>query len=207
MKTIYLAGPMRGIEQYNFPAFLAAEEALAADWRVLNPARHDLEEGFDPSTPFEQVDPAFIRKFQAWDVAAVMEADAIALLPGWSESLGATAEHALARWMGKEILRYDPAARRLMPAAEPEDVLEEALRITGGARMRAYGHPAADFARTAAMWSALKGVPFAAQEVALFMACVKLSRQANRHGRDNLVDLAGYARCAALCAEHEQVGG
>jgi hypothetical protein len=38
------------------------------------------------------------------------------------------------------------------------------------------------------------------------MVCVKLSREQNRHKRDNLVDRIGYTTCEWLIAEHERVG-
>ena len=49
------------------------------------------------------------------------------------------------------------------------------------------------------MWSAIKGVPFEAREVAMFMVALKLSRETHQRKRDNWVDIAGYARCGSLC--------
>jgi len=40
-------------------------------------------------------------------------------------------------------------------------------------------------------------------DVPLCMIAVKLARQAHRHKRDNLVDIAGYARTAAMIAGDE----
>ena len=40
-------------------------------------------------------------------------------------------------------------------------------------------------------------------DVPLCMIAVKLARQAHRHKRDNLVDIAGYARTAAMVAGDE----
>ena len=79
------------------------------------------------------------------------------------------------------------------------DILEEALRITKGDRNASYGPPDQDFQRTAAIWSAIKGVPFEAREVAMFMIALKLSRETHQRKRDNWVDIAGYARCGSLC--------
>ena len=42
-----------------------------------------------------------------------------------------------------------------------------------------------------------------AMDVPLCMIAVKLARQAHRHKRDNLVDIAGYARTAAMVAGDE----
>ena len=86
-----------------------------------------------------------------------------------------------------------------------EDILEEALRITSGDRQAQYGPPDQDFARTAAMWSALFGdklsSPFEARDVAMAMICLKLSRETHQRKRDNSVDGAGYFRCLYLCNE------
>lgn len=78
-------------------------------------------------------------------------------------------------------------------STQPEkSILTEAQGLVHGDRQQDYGHPIDDFTRTAKMWTALKGVTFTAEDVAMFMVCVKLSRQVNRPKRDNLVDAAGY---------------
>lgn len=78
-------------------------------------------------------------------------------------------------------------------------ILLEAQDITHGARAQAYGHVLDDFQRTAGMVSAMLAhklkEPITPDDVTRIMCCVKLSRETNRHGRDNLVDLAGYAWC------------
>lgn len=85
---------------------------------------------------------------------------------------------------------------------EPEeDILLEALRLTSGDRQDQYGPPDADFARTAKMWSALKGIEFEPRDVAMFMICLKLSRETHQRKRDNATDIAGYARCLHICNE------
>jgi hypothetical protein len=45
MKNVYLAGPMRGIPQFNFPAFMAAAKQLQKEgYHVFNPADRDIKE-------------------------------------------------------------------------------------------------------------------------------------------------------------------
>lgn len=79
-----------------------------------------------------------------------------------------------------------------------ETILQEAQRLVHGDRQAAYGHPADDFAKTAALWTVVFGSELkpggriTAQQVALAMVCVKISRQLNAPKRDNLVDGAGY---------------
>lgn len=113
---IYLAGPMRGIPEFNFPAFHAAAAKLRADGHVVfSPAEADTalfgvvsspdgnEETFaqeQGKTPLELRRLVFGHDF-AWICA---EADAVALLPGWAHSRGALAEKAAADALGLEII-------------------------------------------------------------------------------------------------------
>lgn len=185
---------MSGITLFNFPAFDEASAALKAKgFAVISPADLDREAGFDPlkgdsRKGFDM--EACIRR----DVEAVLTCDAVVLLPGWDRSKGCAAEIALAKWADKEVLLYPS----MQPIAS-ECVLAEAARIQGGDRQAQYGPPDQDFRRIAAMWGALKGVPFTAREVAMFMVCVKLSRETHQKKRDNWVDIAGYAKCGSLC--------
>lgn len=86
-----------------------------------------------------------------------------------------------------------------------QTVLEEAAELTAGDRQNAYGHPADDYARTAAMWSAYLGHEVTPLQAQMCMALVKVSRLANspRH-RDSLVDIAGYARTYEMTLEREE---
>lgn len=80
-------------------------------------------------------------------------------------------------------------------------VTEEARGLVYGARNDDYGHPLDDFGRTAAMWSAILGAAVTAEQVALCMIAVKISRQCNRNKRDNLVDICGYAETLDMVIE------
>lgn len=87
---------------------------------------------------------------------------------------------------------------------DPVDVLTEAFDLTSGDRQNQYGPSDQDFARTAAMWGALKGVEFTTEDVAAFLICVKLSRNTHQAKRDNWVDVAGYARCGDICRQEKE---
>lgn len=81
------------------------------------------------------------------------------------------------------------------PRPEQETVLDEAERLVDGPRLSSYGHPLDDFTRTGRIWGALLGIPdIPAEMVGLMMVGLKQSREVNAHGRDNLVDGAGYFR-------------
>jgi hypothetical protein len=83
-------------------------------------------------------------------------------------------------------------------------VLLEAEGLVHGNRGSDYGHPLDDFARTAAIWTALfahklkDGVSIEPADVGLAMIGVKLSRQVNKPKRDNMVDAAGYAETVQM---------
>lgn len=110
-KKVYIAGPMRGIPYYNFPAFDKAAAGLRdAGYDAVSPADIDRLNGFDPQLLPEDHDwntvPAecgglldVIRR----DVNGLLECDCIYLLPGWEKSTGALAEYALARWNGCKV--------------------------------------------------------------------------------------------------------
>ncbi len=104
---IYVCGPMRGRPQFNFPAFFVAEGYLRSEgWDVVNPAQFDQEEGVDWQGNEGGVLPEGfdVKETARRDLDALLSCDAIYLLRGWSRSMGAQAEHAVARWCGLEIL-------------------------------------------------------------------------------------------------------
>jgi hypothetical protein len=100
-KRIYVAGPMRGKPEFNFPAFREAAARLRnAGWDVITPV--DLEE-LDPTVP-----PTANRAHALRDIAALATCHAIYLLRGWPNSTGAVAERACAVWMDLAIYQdYD----------------------------------------------------------------------------------------------------
>ena len=109
-KKVYIAGPMRGIKNYNFDAFFEAEKALEGHYIVTNPARLDMMEGFVPSAlpenhnwdeapkslDFKRI---FIR-----DLIALSKCDAIYMLKGYENSVGALTELSVALTLRLEII-------------------------------------------------------------------------------------------------------
>lgn len=106
---IYIAGPMRGRPDFNFPAFDEAKRLLTADGHdVVSPADIDRDHGLTPANlgdPNREFSRKEVLPFVQRDVQALIGCDAIYLLEGWEQSKGARAEKALAEWMGLEI-RY-----------------------------------------------------------------------------------------------------
>jgi len=115
---IYLAGPMRGLPLHNVPAFdEAALQLRKRGHKVSNPVDHDREIGFDFND--KDVQPETLHNMFRWDLARVMECDAVVFLPGWSKSRGACAERVMAHYLGKPC--FDYAAGALRPAPEYEE--------------------------------------------------------------------------------------
>jgi hypothetical protein len=90
---IYLSGPMSGLPEHNFPAFMRyAAELRAAGHSVVNPAEINI----DAALSWKQCLRA--------DVRELADCDAIALMPGWEISEGAQLELHIAHRLGLEVL-------------------------------------------------------------------------------------------------------
>lgn len=104
----YVAGPMRGVPDFNFPAFDEAAERLRhRGWVVFSPAAADRARGFEPKncTGNEQFDG--LRVALSEDLSWICEnATVVVVLPGWEDSKGARAEVATARALGLRVLAY-----------------------------------------------------------------------------------------------------
>lgn len=112
MPKIYIAGPMSGIPDFNFPAFYNAAAILEAKgWTVFNPANKEGETLSEASKvngdPMQaKVDGFNFRSVYLWDIEKVIESDAIYMLPGWERSPGACGEHAVAVAMTRHYPEY-----------------------------------------------------------------------------------------------------
>ena len=111
IQTVYLAGPMRGYNQFNFPAFDSASARLREiGYDVYNPAEIDRALGLDETAPDAE------EKFEALggieaamerDFGAILKCDGVVLLPGWERSTGARSEVYIARTTGRAVHLYD----------------------------------------------------------------------------------------------------
>lgn len=120
--VVYLAGPMRGIPEFNFPAFAsAAHHWRSAGVAVVSPAEHDLGTGFDPTGLTGDEDLAELdfdlTATLLWDLEQVAKADVIVLLPGWEQSSGVRAELATAAALGKHAIEHGTPDQKPRPAA------------------------------------------------------------------------------------------
>ncbi len=72
-------------------------------------------------------------------------------------------------------------------------ILEEADDIINGERAESYGSPLIMCNKIAGMWSQILGSEVTPKQVNLCMIALKICRETNKHSRDNLIDIAGYA--------------
>lgn len=83
---VYLAGPMSGLPEYNYPAFFHAAELLRERGLIVeNPAEH-AQRNPQPSW----------NGYMRQALKLMLDCEQLFLLPGWGRSVGAVIEHDLA---------------------------------------------------------------------------------------------------------------
>lgn len=93
---------------------------------------------------------------------------------------------------GKTLLRNafnETVSTRTAP--DLGQLLTEARNLITGDRQAAYGSPEDNFGRWSTMCAA-HGIPLTPAQLAMVMALGKISREANAHKPDNIVDAAAY---------------
>lgn len=92
---IYIAGPMAGLPDMNFPLFNQVADYLRkGGWaKVYNP----VDVG---KKGCEHLEAPCAQDYLCADIAAVLLCDSICLLPGWENSTGASCEAAIAKTLG-----------------------------------------------------------------------------------------------------------
>ena len=115
---LYIAGPMRGYQFYNFPAFdRTRDRLLALGHTPISPADLDRARGFDglncspddPCLGIPQTDNFELHMCIRDDTKAIIDADGICFISdAWYKSLGACAEALLAVWAKKRLFLFSP---------------------------------------------------------------------------------------------------
>lgn len=112
----YLAGPMSGIPQYNFPFFeMVASTLRFQGYNILSPAEMDDDGIREASFNSPNGEGAGAIQDQTWgdflarDVKLVSDqVDGVIVLPGWKRSRGARLELLVACSTGKELFEWCP---------------------------------------------------------------------------------------------------
>lgn len=104
--SVYVAGPMRGLPNFNHEAFAQATVSLRkAGFEVFSPAEKDAELGIVP--PPTGRTPKALRRFPIGsDLKWIAEGDAVFVLEGWEKSEGAVLETYVARYLGIPIYTF-----------------------------------------------------------------------------------------------------
>lgn len=100
-KHIYIAGPMKGLPEFNYPAFNSTEERLKKlGYNVVNPVKLSGE-----ITP-EELDANYdlLTSVMNKEQRSIAQCDSIYLLRGWEKSKGARKELAIAIMLNLEII-------------------------------------------------------------------------------------------------------
>ena len=132
-KTIYISGPMSGVDKHNFPAFDEAAVAFEKEgWHVLSPSdiarRFGVQEDCAP-------DKETLATIQKEDILALLQCSAVFMLRGWLKSEGARLEHSLAVWLGLDITYQEldsPPTYAEAPAPPATINNEEFVKVDSG---------------------------------------------------------------------------
>jgi hypothetical protein len=105
---VYVAGPMRGKAEHNFPAFDAARDMLIAEgYYVFSPADMDRQHGIGSDIADEAV-AGILDSILDRDCSVITRCNHIYLLPGWDTSSGVRPEAVLAFTLREKFIMGTP---------------------------------------------------------------------------------------------------
>lgn len=188
---VYIAGPMTGLPQHNYPEFFKMEKILKdmGYKNVLNPAK--IADG-DTSKPYS----FYIRE----SLKLISKADFVVFLKGWEKSKGANLEKHCADSMG--IPCYDQSFNLIDD--KTMSICQEADHLVSVDRQNQYGHPSDNFSDISVGWNVIAETQnITAEKVGLMFIWAKICREKFKHKRDNLVDIAGFAKTIDLIDERK----
>lgn len=108
-RRVYIAGPMSGLPEFNYPAF----HAEAARLRKL---------GYHVENPAEKKEQPTWAAYMRQAITYMLTCEIVALLPGWTESRGATLERYIAQQLGLTIIPAERITARSADYVEHEPI-------------------------------------------------------------------------------------
>ncbi len=134
INTAYLAGPMRGHPELNFPRF--HEEAAwlrSKGWKIFSPARRDEA---DPvlNGHWTVNEKRGLDYYMQYDLAAVAQTQAVICLPGWETSQGARLETMVAVELAHPVFEIVGFSRFNRKRLESVDNARIAAEFIAGTR-------------------------------------------------------------------------
>lgn len=94
-----------------------------------------------------------------------------------------------------------------MRTFEQEPVGVEAASLVTGDRQESYGDPLVNYERFAKFIEGIVGVPVTRRQAMHVMMAIKMSRDLTKPGRDNEVDICGYAHLLQMDREAMDASG
>lgn len=142
-KPLYIAGPMTGIPQFNFPAFETAATALReAGYNITSPHENDTPEVQQAAwaSADGQLDASGKIAGETWgdilarDVKLVADGvSGLVLLKGWGKSRGARLEAFVALLCGLPFYSFEPSQNDPLVPVPAGDVLHVINHVTRNA--------------------------------------------------------------------------
>ena len=116
MRKVYICGPVTGLPYDEVQKRFATAEQILKGMGLM------------PINPVNLVDPeADWHTAMRTCIKALMDADAIMLLDGWSKSKGANVEHELARILEMNVLQVEIRQSKMNDEVVPVEKLKETI--------------------------------------------------------------------------------
>jgi hypothetical protein len=134
LRSAYLAGPMRGHEDFNFPEFHKQAAWLrAGGWTIFSPAERDeADEALNGDWAVGV--QRGLDYFMQFDLAAVCQTDAVILMAGWETSQGARLEAMVAVEIGHPVFEITQGLLRTSRGLKSVDNARVAAEFIAGTR-------------------------------------------------------------------------
>jgi len=105
--AVYIAGPMTGLPDFNYPAFRAVAAALRARGLEVKSPTEVSDDGPPADYTAEMPYGYYLRR----SLRMLLDCDEVVLLPGWEQSRGARLEREVAEALGMTVTNWEQSER------------------------------------------------------------------------------------------------